>query len=208
MILDKASIVQGVKANLAPTDRARAADIDIAFNLCLDDLSTRLIAEGYLSSYTEAVTASAREVTLRGESDDLSYIFALKWSTERKPMEFCGREDFLRLNDDPNAESGRPTIWTNLGMVDGFPTVKFNCPVSSALDLLVYYFADMTADNIKNLKFGSLIVDGTTANFLGKNTPAGLPFYQDYKEKVKLLRGPTTFVAPRPNELPRVKMTA
>jgi hypothetical protein len=192
-MIDKTSIIESVKRNLSPTDRANTAGIDIAFANCLDDLSLELAGEGFLLSYDTPIAENLRKFTLRGENDDLMTIFSLKFTDAVMPLSEIGRERFLNEADDPSQLPDTPTMYAILGAEDGFPIVRFNCPCSPAKTLTVYYFAGMTTDNVTQLRFGSVVVDGTTARFKGVDTPEGQAAYARFQNGVRKMRGADYF---------------
>lgn len=197
MIFDKATVEQGVKLGMSPTDKSRQGDIELAMILCLDDLANKLKSKSHLLNYTESVAVSDRTINLTGNNNDLKFIFALKYQTGelQKLMDYVDQKKFLTNFDNPSATAGTPSRFTILDSDEGFPTVKFNVPADAATTLTVYYYPDITPDNISAGRSAGMIVMGTKAYFYGVETERGSILYQNYKELVMGTRGSDHFMA-------------
>ena len=186
MILDKSIVEQGVKLGMSSTDKARQEDIELAMILCLDDLANKLKSKSHMLNYDVTVSVDDRTKTLTGNNNDLKYIFAIKYGTgtEQVLMTYIDQKKFFVNYDSPSATSGTPSVFTILSSSEGFPIVKFNVPADSATTMTVYYYPDITPDNISFGRSAGMIVVGTKAYFYGIETDRGNNLYQQYKELV------------------------
>lgn len=194
-MFDKAAVFQLVDQGLEPGQRRMTTSKELALAACLDELGQRMRSKGFIRSYTATVTANTRSYTVRGDSDDLKSIYALKIGSgdEQRVLEYTDPQQFLRDYDDPNATAGMPSRFTVLVADEGFPVVRFNCPLESAESLLVYYHISLTPDNVGLARSISAAVAGTLAYFFGTTTEAGVGHYQRFRELVKLGREADSF---------------
>lgn len=201
MIFDKKQVIDGVKLALMPKEKVRSGAMNLALGLCLDDMCMRLKSTSFLEVTTESMTAGDRTITLAGANNDLRYIFSLKLaaSTNGLPLERKDQKIFLRDHDDPNAEAGEPTFYTVLTSDYGKPTVKFDRPLQTDDTLTVYYFSDMTPENITKARSVAAAVAGTTAYFFGIKSDRGAPYYDSYRELVMLARASDNFESIAPS---------
>lgn len=200
MIFDKKQVINGVKAALTTKQKARKRDIDLALGLCLDDMCMRLKSTSFLENTTESMVAGDRTVNLMGTNSDLRYIFQLKFvgSSTSVPLDRVDPEFFLKNFDDPNASRGEPTVYTVLSSDMGYPTIKLDKPLQKDDTLTVYYFADMTPDNITKARSVSAAVVGTLAWFHGIGSLEGSSYYQRYEQLVMLARASDSFESNAP----------
>lgn len=191
MILDKAQIIKLVQLDLTPVDAKNLSRIETALAGALEEMGLRLHTANMLKSYTETVTAGDREITLYGENQDLYSLFALKMGTgaDERVLTYREKLKFIHDHDSSSATADLPTIFTILGSTDGKPNVKFDCPASATETLTVYYFPDMSSENLAMARSATALATGTVAYFKGRNTPEGLPYYEQFKELTQLARG-------------------
>ena len=198
MIFDKSTIIDGVKLALDPVDRSRSKDIELAMGLALDDLSTRLISKGFLSSYNLPLTVGEREFIIEGQGQDLNFIFLMKYTSGGYEawLEYKGQEQFIRQDDIAlDGQSGQPSVWTVYGSSDGFPTIKLDRPAQGSASLTVLYFPNYTPDNVAQARSASAIVSGTVAYFFGIDNVKGQNYYTAFKEGTKRMRAADDFRA-------------
>ena len=196
MQFSKATVISGIKLALLNKERGRKKDIELSLSLCLDDLATRLQSDSMLSLTTKSVPISSRTVEVRGPSDNLRSIFALKWSTgdNQKVLTFVDKEKFLKNYDNPAETVEVPTFWTQLTSSEGYPVVKFDVPTSKADTLTIYYFADLTQDNLSAARSAAAVVTGSIAYFYGiADGSKGQNYYERFKEQVKSMRSSDSF---------------
>ncbi len=195
MIFDYESCMDLVKIPLKSSDRRRTAALKLAMGAALDELAMRLRSKSYLSSYEVTVAADAREKTLTGENNDLRQIFALTLGSgaNYRVMIYRDPQRFLRDHNDPQASARRPGYWTQLVASGGAPTVRFSAPLSEAETLKVYYFQDMTTENISAARSISVVSQGTLAYFKGVGEPDGINYYKSFHELAALSRAADTF---------------
>jgi len=201
MIFDKKQVIEGVKLALETKDKAKKSQLDIALGLCLDDMCMRLKSTSFLENTEESMSTGDREINLIGLNNDLRYIFALKFlgSSTKTPLTRVTPEIFLKDYDDPNASAGEPTIYTVLSSDQGHPTIKLDKPLQKDDTLTVYYFADMTPDNITKARSIAAAVAGTTAYFFGIQSIQGAPYYQSFEKLVMLARASDSFESNAPS---------
>ncbi len=170
MIFDKATVIAGIQDQLrSSADRSNLNKIERSLNFALDDYTLRLADSGLLTNYDISISAGDRTVSVPGENDDLKYLFIVKYGTgnDQKPLEFVDKKQFLRDYDNPNATAGTPRFFTMLSTTDGFPVLKFNVPALAATTITVYYWQDMTPENIGQTRSGVAIMAGGVAYFYG-----------------------------------------
>ena len=194
MIFDKASAIKMVKVSMSAVDKRRSQDIELSMGVALDELAMRMRSEAFVLSYTETFAADARTKTLKGNNLDLRSIFALKLGTgsDQRVLEYRNAQQFLRDHDAPDTATGAPSLWTILVFEDGFPTIKVNVPLAKAETLTVYYYVDMTPDNVGVSRSIAAVVSGTLAHFYGIDSEKGVPNYQRFKELAALAKGSDT----------------
>ena len=202
MIFDKAAAIEKVGLSLTTTERSQVGRIEHSMGLALDDLSLRMEANAFITSYTESLAADTRQVKLTGKKNDLRNIFALKITSDDKEpvLEYRPPNIFLRDYDDPDAEAGDPTYFTQITTDQSFPVVKFNVPLAGSETLTVYYYIEMTPDNLVVARSISVIVAGTLAYFLKIDSTKGRVYYAQFKELTAMLKGKDTFVTDYPDE--------
>ena len=198
MILDLTTIKASVKDQLrTATEKADGKRITRAINNCLDDLSTRLVTKGMLTTYDVTVSASSRTYTIVGEANDLRYLFALKYGSGalQKGLTYVDPEEFIRKYDDPSAAVGVPKYFTILDNDAGDPVIKFNVPTSASDTLVIFYAIDYTSNNLNQLRSGSAVIAGVLAWFWGiADGGQGERSYLIYLELVKAMRSSDHFL--------------
>jgi len=212
MPFDKMTAIIQVKQNLPdPADQNRTMDIEQSMSMALADLSARLRSQAYMTYYTDTVAAGDRTYTVEGEYKEAKRIFAIKLGsgTTERVLEYDDPQQFLRSSDSSATTGGSPTRYTILNSVDGFPVLKFNCPLSGAEIITIYHFVEFTVDNIAMVKCSSAVIVGTLAYFCGIATPAiykydpisqsnvvkrpsGEKYYAAFEKLVKLSRAADT----------------
>lgn len=195
MIFDKGDVIAGVKLGLTSSEAKRAPQLDLALGLCLDDMCMRLKSTSFLENTTESLSAGDREVTLTGTNTDLRYIFhiILAGSTNKQPLERVDPGQFLKDHNDPDASRGEPQYYTVLSSDMGYPTVKFNRPLQSDDTLTVYYFSDMTPENISKARSIAAAVAGTLSYFFGTVSEQGAGYYARFEQLTQLARASDSF---------------
>lgn len=192
MIFDKTTVIEAVKKTLTATERSQKKKIDFALAVCLDDLSLRLRSDSYLTSYTTTISTGEQTATLTGDNMDLQSIYALviESGTTKRTLTWKDQRMFLRdlESNSSNITAGIPEYFTQLGSDAGHPTVKFERQLDTSATLTVYYFADMTPNNVSKARAISPIVNGTLAYFYGFSTQKGSAYYANYEKLVTLLR--------------------
>lgn len=148
-----------------------------------------------LSSYTVDIAQGDRTADLRGSAEDLRYIFGVQFGTgeSQGPLAYIGPTAFLKKYDSPIADQGLPTIYTELVSVDGFPQIKFDVPSSTATTITVYYYSEVTADNVHRVRSASTVVNGTLAYFYGIGSKKGRPYYENFEHLAKLALSSDSF---------------
>jgi hypothetical protein len=195
MILSKADILSAAKDSFSQIDSLKGARWERALMLAVDDMATRMRSRSLIRSYTQTLSANTRTVTLSGESDDLRFIWCMKLGAgdNERVLDYQDPEAFLQDYDSSTAEAGHPTKYTVLKQEDGFPVIKLESPLSESEDLLVYYWYNLTTEEVVALRSITALVLATQAFFSGLQTPEGQGLYNGYAELVKLARA---------NELP------
>jgi hypothetical protein len=200
VIFDKSQVIAGVKMGLSSAEAKRSKDITLALGLCLDDMCMRLKSTSFLENTEKSLSAGDRTVTLTGANNDLRYIFHIKLagSIDKQPLDRIDPEQFLKDYDDPSATNGEPEVYTVLSSEDGKPTVKFDRPLLTDDTLTVYYFSDMTPENISKARSVAAAVAGTLAWFHGIATPEGAGYYAKFEDLVVLSRASDSFESNAP----------
>ncbi len=199
MIFDKDTIIKGVKQQLSPSEKNKKEGINIALNLCLDDLTMRLASASMITSYTVSIAQGDRTANLTGESNDLRYIFGVKYGTGSSQgyLEYTDPTEFLKKYDSPTAGQSQPSRYTQLVSVDGFPQIKFNVPASAATTITVYFYSDVTSDNVHKARSSSTVVNGTIAYFHGIGSTKGKRYYEVFEHLAKLALASDSFKRPK-----------
>ena len=197
MLFDLVKVEKSIKISLSATDRKRGADITLSIGLALDDMSMRLRSKSYLTNYSETIAVNDREATLKGNNDDLRAIFALQMGSgvDQRMMTYIEEQQFLRDYNSATVSAGQPTIFTVLGSSEGFPTVRFNLPLQTAETLKVYYFLELSPQNISAARSIAAVVSLSLGYFYGVDTPSGQAHYARGRELVALSRGSDSFLA-------------
>lgn len=200
MIFDKSQVLEGAKMTLSASDKKRTKHLNLALGLCLDDMCMRLKSTSFLENYTESLNAGDRTVTLYGANMDLRYIFHIKLlaSSDKQPLDRVDPEQFLKDYDDPSAPRGEPHFYTVLASDQGYPIVKLDRPLQTDDTMTVYYFSDMTPDNITKARSIAAAVAGTLAYFHGTVEGDGLTYYQRFEQLVQLARASDGFESHAP----------
>ncbi len=195
MLFDKAIVLEAVKLDMEPKDKRKTAEHELAMGLALDDLSMRLRSQSFITSYTTSVSSDSREVTVRGDNDDLRFIFAITMGTgtDYRVMEFENAQQFLRDHNSPEASAGKPDRFTILESSEGYPTVRFNKPLASTETMKVYYYLDVTPDNISASRSVACVTAGTKAYFYGISSEKGAINYAQFQNLAALSRASDTF---------------
>ena len=203
MIFDFVSCMKLVKIPLKTADRRRTAELTLAMGAALDELAMRLRSKSFISSYGITLSAATRETTLTGVNNDLRQIFALTLGAgvHYRVMIYRDPQQFLRDHNDPRASAGYPVYFTQLVASGGAPTVRFSEPLVASETLKVYYFQDMTTDNISAARSISAVSQGTLAYFFGLTEGAGLNYYNSFHELAALSRAADTFLPNAPVEM-------
>lgn len=202
MIFDKTQAVKIVKLPMTNVERTKTGDITLAMGAALDELSMRLRSKSFIRSYETTVSAAARSHDVTGESDDLRSIFALKLGSNeyQRVLEYVRPQKFLRRYDGPDASAGRPNKYTQIVSAEGYPTIKFNLPLEVAEVLKVYYYMDITPDNISASRSIAAVVAGTQAYFWGIRSAKGESYYEAFEKLAALARASDTFISTAPTE--------
>ncbi len=196
MIFDKATVIAGIKDQLrSAADKGRLEKIERSLSFALDDYTLRLADSGLLTNYDITISAGDRTVSVPGENDDLKYLFMVKYGTgdSQKVIDFVDKKQFLRDHDSPAATAGTPRVFTMLSTTDGFPVLKFDVPAASATTITVYYWQDMTPENIGQTRSGVAIMAGGVAYFYGV-TGGGAGEYALFEKLAALSRGSDHFL--------------
>ena len=198
MILDLANIRASVKEQLTNAkEKADGKRLNRAINNCLDDLSTRLVTKGMLTSYEDTLTAGTRTYTILGDAQDLRYLFALKYGSGalQLPLDYIDPDQFIKKHDDPSASAGVPRFYTIMDNDGGDPVIKFNVPTLNSDTLVIFYAIDYSSNNIDKLRSGSAVIAGTLAWFWGiSDGDRGERSYGIYIGLVALMRASDHFM--------------
>lgn len=180
---------------LDSSERKKKGEIDLALSSAIDDMALRLKSDSFMDSYTDSVASGERELTVKGESDDLITIYIIKIATgsDQIVLESKDKGDFLKNHDVADATSGKPTMYSVVKAEDGFPVIRFDKPTDQAYSLLIYYSKEMTTGNISNFRFMTPFIDGTLAYFLGVGSTRGRIYYANFEKKVALMKGSDDF---------------
>lgn len=203
MIFDKTQAMKLVKQPMTNVERSKTSQLTLAMGVALDDLSMRLRSKGFMRSYETTISANARTHNITGENNDLRSIFALKLGSDsfQRVLEYVEPQEFLRDYDSPEAATGRPNKYTQLISDGGYPTLRFNKPLVVAEVLKVYYYTDMTPDNISAGRSISAVVTGTQAYFWGIQSVKGAPYYDAFEKLAALARASDTYIPTAPTEM-------
>ena len=195
MIFDETAVLKLVKVNLTAAQKTKTEGLRLSMACALDDLSMRLRSASGIKSYTVSVSANSREVTLRGEADDLRYIFALKIGSGdyERILKYRDPELFLEKYEDEDATADYAKYYTQITASDGFPVIRFSEPLAAAETLTVYYYVDVTPDNMVFMRSISAVVAGTLAYFHGVDSERGIALYMQFKELAALARASDNF---------------
>jgi hypothetical protein len=203
MRLSKDDVIKLASLSLDAAAKKRQADLELALNGALDELSASLSAAGLLNSYDVALAANTRTTTLVGETNDLRYIHYIKINTTDhvRLLEYKELDYFLHTYDDPAAVADYANHYTITGATDGFPTIKLSCPLLVGETLTVYYFPDLSLNNISLVKSTSILANGTLAYFFGVGSQEGWGYYRTFTNSISKLIGAQRFRQPNPKEL-------
>lgn len=196
MIFDKATVIAGIKDQLKPADKSKGKKIDRSLAFALDDYTLRLADSGLLTNYDVPVAANDRSVTISGENNDLKYLFAVKYGTgeDQIVLTHVDKKQFLRDYDDPSATAGDPKFFMILSNDEGFPVVKFNVPALDATTMTVYYWPDLTAENLGQSRSAVAPMTGAVAYFYGVTTEIGAIQYALFEKLAGLSKGSDHFL--------------
>ncbi len=196
MIFDKATVIAGIKDQLKPADRSKGKKIDRSLAFALDDYTLKLADSGLLTNYDVDVAADDRSVAIPGENDDLKYLFAVKYGTSDSQivLTHVDKVQFLRDYDNPNATAADPKFFMLLSNDEGFPVVKFNVPALEATTMTVYYYPDMTAENLGQTRSGVAVMAGAVAYFHGIASDVGVVQYALFEKLAALSKGSDHFL--------------
>ncbi len=203
MIFSTEQVMDLVKLSLTPQEKKRTADIRLAMGAALDELSMRLKSQSFLTSYSQTVSADTRTLQLKGNNDDLRYLFALKMGTgsEERILSYIEQQSFLRDYDSSDAADGVPAVYTILNSSEGFPVVKFDRALDVSQTLITYYYVDITPDNMTFSKSMSAVAAGTLAYFFGPTTVRGAPSYLQFQQLASLARASDDPLASEPTDI-------
>jgi len=195
MQFDKAQAINLIKLGMTPGEKRRNDDIELAMGAALDDISTRLQSDSFVTSYTVSATANDRDLQLRGGHDDLHSIFAIKMGTgtDQRVLTYVPKMRFLQDHDDPSASSAKPAYYTQISAEEGFPIIRFNTPPESAETLTVYYWSNINAENISSARSITAVALGTKAWFYGIQDERGAVLYHKFEQAVKMAREADSF---------------
>jgi len=201
-MFDKAAVFQVVNQALSPAERRRTEAKEFALSVCMDEMGQRLRSASFIRSYTTSLAADTRETTLTGDNYDLRSLFALKLGTgdNARVLEYTSPQQFLRDFDDPEQDAGLPYRFTVIKSSDGYPTVKFECPMLSTETLTVYYHVELTPDNMAMSRSISAAAAGTLAWFFGIATESGQIYHAQFLQLIRLGREADTFTPNAPTE--------
>lgn len=203
MVFDQTSVLDLAKLALTKDDKRRTDDLRLAMSAACDEMVLRLRSHSFIRSYTSNLAINTRSTTLTGEEYDLKYIFALKIGSgdEQQVLIPVDEQQFLRDYDNPSESASLPTHYSILVANDnGYPTIKFNCPLESPEVLTVYYYIDITTENVSAAKSITAITAGTLAYFFGTKSEQGAQYHNEFKEMCALMRGADTFDITKPKE--------
>jgi len=207
MQFDLAATIKAIKVSLTTAQKARGPDINTSISLALDDLSLRLRSKSFMTDYTLTVADAKREVELRGDNDDLRSIFALQIGSgvDQTVLDFVELNQFLRDHNSTTAAAGIPTKFTQTTANEGYPTVRFNKPLDGAQSLKVYYYLELSGENISASRSISAVVQGSLAYFHGLGSPQGQIHYKAFEDLAASSKGADSFVPETlvPIEIPR-----
>ncbi len=200
MFFDTTQVLELVKIPLSSADKKKGDELRLAMGAALDELSMRLKSKSYIVSYSQTIAAAARQTTLRGKSDDLRYLFALKMGSgsEGRVLEYKDPDTFLRTYDASNAPAGSPNFFTIIKSEDGYPIVRYNVPLVGAEALVTYYYKDITPDGVSFARSIAAVAAGTQAYFFGLGSEQGDRAYSHFKELAALARSSDSFLAHEP----------
>lgn len=206
MYFDYAEVVKLMKLPMKPAQRKQNNNIRLAISAALDELSMRLRSTSFITSYSTSLAVATRETTLRGENEDLRFIYALKIGSGsyERVLEHVEPGEFLRSYDDADESAGYAGKWTQIKSSDGYPTIRFNKPLSVAETLVTYYWTDMTPDNIAVGRSISAVAAGGLKYFFGAHTPEGAVYDAQFRQLAALARSSDEFTpnVQRPMPLP------
>ncbi len=195
MIFTKETALNLVRQGMTPTERRNVNAQENAMAAALDDLAMRMRSASFLGSYTVNLSTGDRQKTLTGEANDLRHLFALAIGSgeDARVLEYEETQEFLRDHNDPNATAGKPDRFTVLGSEEGYPVVRFNCPLEEDETLTVYHYVDVTPENVSMVRSIPAVVFGTKAYFYGLESERGALLYVAFKELAALSREADTF---------------
>ena len=207
MFFSTTQVLELVKIPLTSAQKKMGDELRLAMGAALDELSMRLKSKSFIVAYSQTIASGKRETTLRGESDDLRYLFALKMGSgsEERVLEYKDPDTFLRTYDAGDAPAGNPSFFTIIKSADGYPTVRYDVPLTVAATLVTYYYKDITPDGVSFARSIAAVAAGTQAYFFGLGSESGDRAYSHFKELAALARSSDSFLAHEPTEvlLPR-----
>lgn len=203
MFFSVTQVLDLVKISLSVADKKRTKQMRLAMGAALDELSMRLKSKSFITSYSTSLAAATREETLRGENDDLRYLFALKIGTgsQERVLDYKDPNTFLQDYDDADIPAAYPNFFTIIKSSDGYPTIRLSAPLSTAETLVVYYYKDITPDNVSFARSIAAVAVGTKAYFFGLETEAGERAYSHFRELAALARASDSFLSEDPTEI-------
>jgi len=204
MLFNKDAALKLMQVSMAPADKARTGDQNVAMVGALDDLSMRLRSMGFLTSYEETVASGSRSHTAKGSNEDIRSIFAVKIGsgTEQVVLDYIPPKEFIAKYDSPETTAAMPTVFTIESSTDGFPNLKFDCPLASDETIKIWYFRGIVPENVALSKSLAAVAVGSLAYFYGTQSAVGQPYYQQFQMLAKLSRDTDDYMAKMTTEIP------
>jgi len=196
MYFDKSVVIEAVKEKLPTKERNNVRAIEMALLLCLDDMSMKLKSDALMASKTESVAALAQSFVFYGDNVNLDSIFSITITVgdTSQVLQFVDQKAYLRDYETQSITNGVPAVYTILASEFGSPTIKFERKLSDAGTITVYYFKDLTTDNIASMRSVTPFVMGTLGYFYGPATDQGNAYLGTFYRLVHGLKADDKFI--------------
>lgn len=173
-MIDRELVIKQAQVNVDAKARKRTEAWNSSYQFAVLELGSYLVKKSRITSQDISVAVNDRTVVIPGSNTDISQIYYIKYGTgsDQAVMDYVDLDIFLKDYDSPSQAAGTPTKFTYIGDSNGSPEIKFDCPVSSATTITVWYYRDVNEMDIRDIE-GPALVYFTKAHFYGMETQAG-----------------------------------